>query len=773
MHSLSSTAQEFLPQPETFALSSKGAPNRASNRWFRCVAQADPRLYQIAVLSGLLLYGLGALDFEIGWIQVAVTLSVAVGTQWLCSKVWRERAFDSRSAMISGLSLCLLLRTNSLLLVTGTAALAVGSKFLFRWRGKHLFNPTNIGLVAAIWATGGRAWVSPGQWGNVAFFGFLMACLGGLVIVRAARADVTLAFLVVYLGLVFGRTIWLGEPLTIPLHRLQSGSLLLFAFFMISDPKTTPDSALGRVIFSALAAYGGWYIQFRLFRTNGLLWSLAGTALFTPALDWIFPGPRYRWTSGGAGGGKSATTYPRLSSAGPSLASALLSQPMKTILLTVSVLALALSRAEAFCGFYVAKADAKLFNKSSQVVLVRDGDRTVMTMANDYRGSLDEFAVVIPSPTTLQRGQIHVGDKSVIEHLDAYSAPRLVEYYDSDPCMRPVPMAMGAASAATDTARMGGRKDERAAALGVTIEAKYTVGEYDILILSAEQSNGLETWLKENGYKIPEGAGGVLASYIKQKMHFFVAKVNLAEQSKLGFSYLRPLQIAYESPKFMLPIRLGTVNADGPQDLIVYALTRKGRVETTNYRNVKVPSGMDIPVYVKEEFADFYRAMFEQQVKKEDMHCVFTEYAWDMGWCDPCAADPLSADELKKLGVFWQTQGGSGRRGVFGGGGGADAYITRLHVRYDRAHFPEDLVFQETGDRENFQGRYVLRHPWQGEAKCDQAKEYLDGLPKRYGQEAETLASLTGWDVAKIREKMHLGDPKETGGGKWWEKLWK
>ncbi len=445
---------------------------------------------------------------------------------------------------------------------------------------------------------------------------------------------------------------------------------------------------------------------------------------------------------------------------------------MKTSLSLLAALLAAQQTLHAFCGFYVAKADSKLFNKASQVVLVRNEDKTVLTMASDYRGELDEFAIVVPVPVTLERGQIHVADKKLIEHLDAYSSPRLVEYYDSDPCMM---MEYDMLRAAPATATMAGRAKggaERAAALGVTIEAQYTVGEYDILILSAKESDGLETWLKENDYRIPAGASQVLGSYIKQKMHFFVAKVNLAEQSKLGFTYLRPLQVAYNSPKFMLPVRLGTVNADGPQDLIVYALTRKGRVETVNYRTVKLPTGMDVPLYVKEEFADFYRAMFDHQVEKEKMSCVFTEYAWDMGWCDPCAADPLSAEELRKLGVFWETEDNSKR---FSGGRNRETYVTRLHVRYDRAHFPEDLVFQETGDRENFQGRYVLRHPWEGEAKCDAAKKYVEELPKRHEKEAETLASLTGWDIDKIRDKMKLAGPVPASGkgDKWWEKIFK
>jgi hypothetical protein len=281
-----------------------------------------------------------------------------------------------------------------------------------------------------------------------------------------------------------------------------------------------------------------------------------------------------------------------------------------------------------FCGFYVAKADTKLFNKASQVVLVRDGDRTVMTMANDFKGDLKEFAVVIPVPTFLQREQIHVGDKALVEHIDAYSAPRLVEYFDENPCTPPVMYSRAVPMAAPAPNRAAARANS----LGVTIEAQYTVGEYDILILSAQQSSGLETWLNENGYKIPAGASAVLSSYLRQNMRFFVARVNVTQQAKLGFSYLRPLQVAYESPKFMLPIRLGMVNADGPQELFVYALTRNGRVETTNYRTVKLPSDMDLPVYLKEpgEFAGFYKAMFSRQVDKEDRRVLFLEYAWDM-----------------------------------------------------------------------------------------------------------------------------------------------
>jgi hypothetical protein len=417
-----------------------------------------------------------------------------------------------------------------------------------------------------------------------------------------------------------------------------------------------------------------------------------------------------------------------------------------------------------FCGFYVGKAGSKLFNKASQVVLVRDGDRTVMTMASDFKGEMKEFAIVIPVPTFLKREQIHVGEKSLVDHVDAYSAPRLVEYFDSNPCVRMYPMA-AAASPMRQSAMESRDAMTRAKSLGVTIEAQYTVGEYDIMILSAQQSTGLETWLRENGYQIPAGASSVIATYLKQNMRFFVAKVNLTEQSKLGFSYLRPLQVAYESPKFMLPIRLGMVNASGPQELFVYALTRNGRVETTNYLTTKLPSDVELPVYLKDqgEFGKFYKAMFARQVDSESGRAVFLEYAWDMRWCDPCAADPLTGDELRSLGVFWS----DGDRGP-----ATNVFLTRLHVRYDNAHFPEDLVFQETGDRSNFQGRYILRHAWTGNDSCSAATAYRAEVRNRHEQEATRLASLTGWNLGDIRKRAGFGDQPQVEGA-WWERLWK
>jgi hypothetical protein len=428
---------------------------------------------------------------------------------------------------------------------------------------------------------------------------------------------------------------------------------------------------------------------------------------------------------------------------------------LKTGVATVAILAqLAIGPANAFCGFYVAQADAKLFNTSSKVVLARDGDQTAITMASDFEGDVKEFAVVVPVPTFIERKQIGVVDPKTIDHLDHYTAPRLVEYHDEDPC-RPL-MAM-VASAMPASPMMARSIQESAKKNGVTIEASYDVGEYDVLILAANESNGLVTWLTDNKYRIPQGAEDVLGSYIKQNMHFFVAKVNVQRMNGLGNGYLRPLQVRYQSLKFMVPLRLGTVNAKGPQDLIVYALTKNGRIESTNYRTVKVPSDIDIPLYVKDEFGPFYKALFERAVARENRRAVFVEYAWDMGWCDPCAAEPLSNKELVELGARWiGSDDDKAFRGAGLPGGGANAFVTRLHVRYDAKTFPEDIVFMETKDRSNFQGRYVQRHPWQGNGSCEAAKAYLKELPARFALEAKNLEDLTGWNRTDIAGRMAL-----------------
>ena len=265
----------------------------APTTWARLRA-IDPRWYPIASLSGLLLWGVFGLAFDVDAAVCAAILISAQLTQWACTRLWRAGRYEVKSALISSLSLCLLLRTNLVEVAVVTAVIAIASKFVLRIGGKHVLNPTNGALVIMLLA-GAPMWVSPGQWGNVAFFAFLLVCAGTMTVTRSSRIDVVVAFLLSWSALVIGRSLLVGEPMAIPFPRLQSGAVLLFAFFMISDPKTTPDARAGRILFAIAVALGAYVVQFKLFRTNGLLWSLSACSLAVPLIDRLLRGRRFSW----------------------------------------------------------------------------------------------------------------------------------------------------------------------------------------------------------------------------------------------------------------------------------------------------------------------------------------------------------------------------------------------------------------------------------------------------------------------------------------------
>jgi hypothetical protein len=403
----------------------------------------------------------------------------------------------------------------------------------------------------------------------------------------------------------------------------------------------------------------------------------------------------------------------------------------------------------AFCGFYVAQEPGSLFNRSSKVVLVRDGNHTVLTMANDYKGDPREFGLVVPVPQEIQPSMVKVSDRALLDKLDQYTVPRLVEYYDEDPCPDPQVWegrALGASKSMReemDVPSAAARDDARD--YGVHVEQQFSLEEYDIVVIRAEGGGGLEQWLRREGYQIPAGATGILDSYIRQNMHFFLAKIDLSAQKELGVQWPRPLRVEFDSPKFGLPIRLGTVNADGAQDLLVFALTPKGRVETTNYRTAKMATDVNVPEYLVDgkNFATFYTAAFDRRVQKDGMSAVYTEYAWPLTVvCDPCTSEQLTASELGALGATWATEYH---------GGIDEGFVTRLHVRYDAARFPEDLMFQETADNQPWQARYVVHHPFRGDTSCAAGRKYELELLERQAQEVSNLSSLTGWGTSDIR----------------------
>lgn len=408
------------------------------------------------------------------------------------------------------------------------------------------------------------------------------------------------------------------------------------------------------------------------------------------------------------------------------------------------VLTLGLAQhAAAFCGFYVTGADTNLYANATMVVLMRDGTRTVLSMQNNYQGPPNAFALVIPVPMVLQKENVKVLPRDVFQRVDSLGAPRLVEYWEMDPCQPAFRGLPGGVPAAPQAAMSpaGNSADS------VKIEAQFAVGEYDVVVLSADDSSALDTWLRDNEYNIPDGAAPVLAPYVAAGMKFFVAKVDVARVTFNGDqAALSPLRFYYDTPEFSLPVRLGLLNSQGSQDLIVNILA-KDRYEVANYPNVTVPTNIRVQNDVRNGFASFYEALFSKTLEKNPK-AVVTEYSWASSSCDPCPTPPLTPQDIATLGgdvlqSAAPTQPSSGGQPIIAPPGSINAYgftLTRLHARYSKDMLGEDLVFQQAGgivggrgipdtkgnldqtvmmnSYNNFQGRYVILHPWDKEITC-------------------------------------------------------
>ncbi len=404
----------------------------------------------------------------------------------------------------------------------------------------------------------------------------------------------------------------------------------------------------------------------------------------------------------------------------------------KTVVWAMAALAAALGwvcngqqRAEAFCGTYVSGAEASLLNNATQVALMRHGDHTVLSMQNNYRGPAQDFAMVIPVPLVLQAENVHTLPAGVFDRLDRHTAPRLVSYREEDPCL-PNRDLYGSADVEEDSSGF----EEPGDPDPVEVEAQFKVGEYEVVILSATESNALQQWLTEQDYNIPQGAQALFDDYINQGMFFFVARVvsGEVEFDDEGNALLSPLRFDYHSPDFSLPVRLGMVNADGPQDLVVYIMAQE-RHEVANRSNAFIPTNLTVTHDTAQEFGDFYEALFARTLA-QNPGAVVTEYAWILQGCDPCPGgtffDPqdfltLGGDVVTGL-ELWNTT------------------ITRLHARYTAEDLNTDLVFRaahsviggvgtptvagelSTEVRANvtnlFQGRYATLSFWDGPTQC-------------------------------------------------------
>ena len=723
----------------------------------RSLLSLDPRWFQVIFQAIFLSCGIFFLHWDADWLHYVISIGGCLLFQYStdCIKTKRRLKLDEFdrwgfSVLISAMSLCLLLKTNYWYISLFAAFLTVISKYVFRFNHKHVFNPSAFGIVATIFLTN-EAWLSPGQWGSntVIFFG--VVTLGTIVVTRVQKLDVSLAFLLTFIGLLYWRQVQvLGWPMDYFIHSVSTGSLLLFTFFMISDPRTSPNHPIARILWAILIAIVAFYLAVFRWKYNTVIWVLVAAAPLVPVFDKIFKAKDFNWTS-------TSLSFNFIYK----IKQIVMKPILKKITALIILLAMLGHEAMAFCGFYVSKADGTLKNKTSQVILVRDGNRNVITMYNDFKGDFKDFAMVVPVPVVLQKKDIKVVEQTIFNTLNEYSKPRLVEYYDQNPCnqYKYDSFLKGKAAGALNEVVVTGTANRRDRDLGIKIEAKYLVGEYDILILSANESAGLKTWLSENGYKIPEGANEVLEPYINSNLKFFVVKVNEAEKKKLPGDFLRPIQISFSSPKFMLPIRLGMANADGDQDMIVYAFTKKGRIEATNYRTVTLPTGKNIPLFVKNNFGNFYSNLFQHQWDKEGKAIAMLEYAWDVSpnnyvKCDPCVATAPSTQDLVQAGVWWVNRDWNDYSDVNQQEEDYSdkVYFTRLHVRYNRRAFPQDLMFQVTPNTDNYQARYIITHPATGGFDCEAGKKYLKELKQRRADEMEMLTYLTGkgysdWDL--------------------------
>lgn len=723
----------------------------------------DPRWFQVIFQGIFLAYGIAYLHWDADWLHYVISISGCLFFQYTIDSFRSKRLLAIHdfskwgfSVLISAMSLCLLLKTNFWYISFLAAFLSVAGKYIFRINGKHIFNPSAFGIIATLLLTK-DAWLSPGQWGSNAVVFFLVITLGTIVVTRVQKLDISLAFLLTFIGLLFWRQVMvLGWPADFFIHSISTGSLLLFTFFMISDPKTSPNHPVARIIWSVLIAVVAFYLSAFKWKYNTPIWVLVAAAPLVPVLNKIFKEKFFEWVP-------SRLQFNLFFK----LKHIMMKSFTKKIAALIILSAMLGHEAAAFCGFYVAKADGSLKNKTSQVILVRDGNKNVITMYNDFKGNLKDFAMVVPVPVVLQKKDIKVVEQSIFNTLNDYSKPRLVEYYDQNPCSSyklDVMLQKSASNSMSEVVVTGiGTKRKQL----VKIEAQYIVGEYDILILSAKESSGLKSWLIENGYKIPEGAEEVLEPYIKSNLKFFVVKVNMEAKKKLPGEFLRPIQITFNSPKFMLPIRLGMANADGDQDMIVYAFTKKGRIECTNYRTVSVPTGKNIPLFVQQNFGAFYGNLFQHQWNREGKSIAMLEYAWDVSpknyvKCDPCVGNPPTQQDLVQAGVWWLSRDWNNYDDVNDDEEYDDnVYFTRLHIRYNREKFPQDLVFQSTPNKENYQARYIITHPASGDFNCDAGRKYLKELKERRKNELEQLVYLTGktyenWDMAYEEEEEQI-----------------
>ncbi|QDG52003.1 DUF2330 domain-containing protein [Persicimonas caeni] len=465
---------------------------------------------------------------------------------------------------------------------------------------------------------------------------------------------------------------------------------------------------------------------------------------------------------------------------------------ISTAFLTIIVVSLLLpTTASAFCGFYVSGANADLYNNATMVSLMREGKRTVLSMQNNYEGPPKDFAMVVPVPVVLEKKQVKTLPDDVFARLDQLTAPRLVEYWERDPCevrKKKGSLLLDLGSSGRGSAGMQFSVPAKAK---VKVHAQFKVGEYDIAILSSTESTALEKWLKQNKYNIPKGAAPYFKPYIQNGQYFFVAKVDVKKvKFEDGEAVLSPIRFHYDSDDFVLPVRLGLINSKGVQDLIAFVLAKGQRYEVANYPNVTIPTNVVVNEKAKKNFGGFYNELFDN-VLKENPKAVVTEYSWRTSTCDPCPGPPLRNKDLMTLGADVLTAAmldkAAEQREEARKKSGSVApaprrrvvhqnwVVTRLHARYNKHTLGKDLVFKkakpivggrgmpqgaegtfsEKGSKQanvnNFQGRYIKLNHWAGDVDCENPRRGIWGGPGGRGKAKADAAKDLAFDAPKSK----------------------
>ena len=466
---------------------------------------------------------------------------------------------------------------------------------------------------------------------------------------------------------------------------------------------------------------------------------------------------------------------------------------MRKVLLAALFCALSFpAAASAFCGFYVSAGDTKLVNHATRVALMRHGDRTVISLQPDYQGPAEEFAMVVPVPQVLQKEEVKTLERSLFDTLDSFTSPRMAEYWEQDPCPRPIPDAVPMSAPRKYSMKKSAASDSKAEKPFVKVEAKFAVGEYDIVILSSNDGAALEKWLVDRKYKIPDGAAPYLAPYINSGMYFFVAKVNPKRAKFDGNqAILSPLRFHYASQDFTLPIQLGMINAEKEQDIVVFVLG-EDRYIPSNYPHAPIPTNIVVKNEIRDNFAGFYEGLYAK-ARKENEDAIITEYVWELATvqargggimngrkCDPCTSPVqyFTPQWMLSLGLdVWGVQANpnappaKAQKSV--GPPPTKLVVTRLHGRFKPSTSNPDIMFQKTEplyggmgtpDQKGrlqetqfhpninmFQGRYVILHKWKGKVTCKNPVRGMWGGPPSGGMPQASTAGGPRFGGKKLK----------------------